>query len=531
MRKPFSRNQTTPKILIGTRGLFGLRKVKLPITAWNRHQGIFGKTGKGKSSYIVSLASQLIYASNTPSHHAQHGVCVIDPHGDMVTDLIGLLASYPKERPWLSVPANRQRVLYIDPHSEYVAPLNPLLADNMHPYQIAQSVIEVMRRVWYDELKSAPRLVNMALYSLWVLTIHQLSIMELPLLLTHQDYRDRLLATLDATPVLAFWRTRFQSWHADAHPQMVAQLLKIDQIRAFWHDRFEKWPPRERPQMIESLLNKITELTMNPYIAPMLGAPAFLNPRHTMDDAQIVLINLAIDPRSKTILGSLFLTLYEMSALSRENLRKEKRTPCYLFVDEAQKFTAAPGSSQTFGEILSEARKYRLHLIFGTQGWDSIVSSARLAGAVEQVDLLSMFGTGAMTAKMLSMQTHQANPELVKHVVDDPDAQQRSHPQYHSVVEQEQMAIQQIQHRKARDILVKLPDTDALVELKTPTIPKPRVSWAQIERIKTALAQQSGRPRHELEREIKERSHSSESTSQPTAPHQGSDDFWDDEQA
>ena len=428
-------HESAPTICIGTRWPFGLGKVHVPLDTWNRHQAIFGKTGKGKSSYMISLAHQLIHASSNPvakrgvgiakkKPHVRHGVVFIDPHGDAVSELISLLASYPKKRPWLSIPENRERIIYIDPRSKYVVPFNPLLAKGMNPYTVAQTVIEGLRRVWYAELRNAPRAVNLALFSLLVLIQNKQSIIELPRLLTNQEYRERLLGQ-----------------------------VTDDQILEFWHGRFDQWSPRERPIMIESLLNKTTELAMNPYLSKMMGADDFLHPREVMDKGQIVLVNLAGDSMTKNLLGALLLSFFEQAALSREDMLKEDRLRCYLFIDEAQKFTATEGSVATFGEILSECRKYGLSFLFGSQGYDSMVSGRRLSGSLEQVGLMTTFGTGRQSAQILAPQMYQLDPERVKHVVDDPDAQQRTHPTFFSVTDSLEVASQQIQRLKSREIL------------------------------------------------------------------------------
>lgn len=478
----FSRVGKEPEtICLGTRWPFGLGKVRVPIATWERHQAIFGKTGKGKSSYMISLALDLIHASGGTQKNGhsdgtgqqpRHGVVFIDPHGDAVSELIALLASYPKRRPWLAVAANRRRVIYIDPRSESIVPFNPLVAQNMHPYVIAQSVIEGLRRVWYEELRHAPRAVNLALFSLLVLIENKQSLMELPRLLTNKEYRDGLLAQ-----------------------------VTDEQNLEFWHERFEQWSPRERPLMIEGLLNKATEIAMNPYLSKMMGAPGFLNPREVMDSGRIVLVNLAGDSMTKNLLGALLLSFFEQAALSREDVPKDKRRRCYLIIDEAQKFTATEGSVATFGEILSECRKYGLSLIFGTQGYDSMMSSNRLAGSLEQVGLLTTFGTGRQSAQILAPQMHQLDPEAIKHEVEDPEAQARTHPTYFSVADSLEVASQQIQRLKSREILVKLPDSDDLIKLKTPTVPKPRIGAGELEQYKRVLASQYGCPRQEFGKE------------------------------
>ena len=79
-----------PMLTLGTSGLFGWHKVRVPLSTLDTHLYVAGKTGMGKSSFLLSLADQLI--------RANQGVGLIDPHGDLVSDLLATLASYPQKR-------------------------------------------------------------------------------------------------------------------------------------------------------------------------------------------------------------------------------------------------------------------------------------------------------------------------------------------------------------------------------------------------------------------------------------------------
>jgi hypothetical protein len=452
----FHRHRHT--VCIGTRGPFGLCKVRLPLAALDTHLYLVGKTGKGKSSYLLSLALQLITQGE--------GVGVIDPHGDLVTDLIATLASYPRPRPWLTLPHHRQRVGYLDPRSEYVVPFNPLAARQAEPYVIAQGVTEAFRRTWSAELAAAPRFANLALYSLLVLIENRLSLLELPRLLTDKAFREHLLTHV-------------------SNPE----------LPAFFHTRFDRWG-KEAPLMIESLLNKATALTLNPYLAPMLSAPECLSLQQVMDEGRVLLVNLRTpDEETRNLLGSLLMTAFEQAALAREAIPQHKRRRFFLIVDEFQKFTANEGSVTTLAEILSECRKYRLHLIFAHQSWGQLQSAARLAGALEQAQVQVAFGTGRQTAEALATSLYQPDPAQVKHVVADPDQQERSHPLFESLGTQLEMTVQRIMRLRRRRVLVKLPESEQVIELRTPTVPRPRLSRERLIQLQQQLAHQIGKPR------------------------------------
>jgi hypothetical protein len=84
-----------------------------------------------------------------------------------------------------------------------------------------------------------------------------------------------------------------------------------------------------------------------------------------MDEGKILIVNLSkglIGEENTMLLGSLVVTKIQLAAMSRADMPVEKRTPFYLYIDEFQTF-----STESFANILSEARKYNLNLIITHQ--------------------------------------------------------------------------------------------------------------------------------------------------------------------
>jgi hypothetical protein len=459
-----------PRIELGSRDPFGLFKVALPLVNFDTHLYCVGKTGKGKSSFLTSLAYQLITQDQ--------GVGLIDPHGDLVTDLIAYLASYPVKRPWLADPENRKRIIYFDPlRTDYAMSFNPLAIKRDGAYVSAKSVLEAIRRVWHEELRIAPRFNNLGVHSFMVLVENGLSLIELPRFLTDEDYQRQLLAK-----------------------------VKNERVLDFFHDRFAKWG-KEAPLMIESLLNKTTEFTLNEFLYPVTCGSGCLDLRQIMDEGKILLVNLRTkDETTKLLLGSLLMAMIEQATLTREEIPKERRRPFFLLVDEFQKFCANAGSVVTLAEFLSECRKYGLRVIFAHQSWAQIEDFGRLAGAIEQAQVRVSFGVGRKTAQAIVGEMYTPDPEKIKHEVEDEAQQVRTHPQYSPIGEQFEMFTQELQRSKRRYMKLQLPEREGVWSVRTLEVPKPRVSAEQVEQVKTSLArQQPGRPRAELIREIEER--------------------------
>jgi hypothetical protein len=125
-----------------------------------------------------------------------------------------------------------------------------------------------------------------------------------------------------------------------------------------------------------------------------------------------------------------------------------------------------------------------------------------MQGALENAKLKVVFGTGRQTAQALASQLYLPDPEAVKHVVEDAEQQARSHPLFENLYNQAEMAVQELMRLKSRHVIVKLPDSDRLYNLKTPTVAGTVTSRSRLDEIKRVLARQSGRTCAELTREL-----------------------------
>ena len=84
-----------------------------------------------------------------------------------------------------------------------------------------------------------------------------------------------------------------------------------------------------------------------------------------MDNQKILLVKIAkglLGEENASLLGSMIITNLYQAAMSRADILEKDRKDFYLYVDEFQNFT-----TDTFDEILSEARKYRLNLTIANQ--------------------------------------------------------------------------------------------------------------------------------------------------------------------
>jgi DNA helicase HerA-like ATPase len=446
-------------LVLGSIDPFGWFRFRLSENDRVTHAYIIGVTGKGKSRLLQHLLFQDIVSGR--------GCGLLDPHSDLADDLLRYLAGHSR-----GAATQWGRIVYFDPSREdYLIPFN-VLATGFSPYETATNVVEAMRRTWPKALEEAPRFANIALASILTLIHNGQTLVELPRLLINAAYRAELCRNLVDAELLSFWR-----------------------------DRYEKWG-REQPLMIESVLNKVTAFTLNPTLRLILGARENgLNFRKIMDEGQVLIADLGrVDGETRRLLGSLIVTGIEQAALSRKDEPRRKRLPFYSYIDEFQDFVANEGSALTLAQILSEARKFGLHLTLAHQTLGQM-TSLRMRAALGNIQTKIVFGVDREDAEILARKLFQVDGEEVKHTVEDEDQQERSHPVFYSLSEQWEKSTQSVQNLPPRWAWVKTAE-GKVAKIRTITMRDRACSDATLSELKRILARRGGRARGQLQAEI-----------------------------
>ncbi|MBI3733718.1 MAG: type IV secretion system DNA-binding domain-containing protein [Chloroflexi bacterium] len=366
-------------------------------------------------------------------------------------------------------------MIYLDPaRRDYLIPFN-VLSTGQPPYATAMNVIEALRRTWPESLREAPRFTNLMLAALLVLIANQLTLVELPRLLTDQPFRETLLDRADDP-----------------------------ELTSVFHERLDKWG-RERALILESILNKVSAFALNPSLRLMLGQRENrLDFRRMMDEGQVLIVNLGhCDGETRRLLGSLITTLVEQATLARASLPAQTRRPFYFYLDEFQDFCANASSTTTLAQVLSESRKFGLHLTLAHQTLGQLLGE-RLRAALGNIGTKVVFQVDRVDAEMLAPKLFVAGGEQVKHEVEDEAHQPRSHPIYYALTEEWEQAIRALQHLPPRTCWVKRPGR-GVVKLHTITMLQARQSGDALEQLVRGLARQSGEACEVLERTLDQR--------------------------
>jgi hypothetical protein len=359
------------------------------------HKHILGLTGTGKSVFLANLFTQMVEQGIAAS--------LVDPHSDLADDVLTLLS----RRGLLD------NVYHVDfGRTDAYLPFNILQQPSARdPQHIAKTIVDAFQRSWPALAGgAAPHFENLLLSGSMVLIANNLPITAMLQLLTDETFRD-----------------------------MSLRKVSDPQVLNYFHHRFARWG-RETADKVESTLNKVYNLTFSLPLRYTLGqAENRLDFRRIIDSGTSVIYDLGgIDADAQTFLGSLLMLGYEQAALSRKRDLGAPRRQHQLLIDEAMRF--ADKSQQSMTTMLSETRKYGLFLTMAHQTFSpedeqlrrSLGNALRIAFRVNREDAL-----------WLAPQFAHFDPHHQKHVVEDPHAEERTHPLFSGVQEQyEEMAVE-----------------------------------------------------------------------------------------
>ncbi len=315
---------------------FRNQKTRFGIKAKDRskHMYVIGKTGMGKSTLLENLAIQDI--------QNDEGLIFIDPHGSTAVKLLEY------------VPHHRvDDVVYFAPHdTDFPIAFNVLeTVSKERRNAVAGGLMSAFKKIWVDSFSSRMEyLLNYTLLAL--LDVPGSTLLGINRLLSDKQYRKYVVDKVEDTLVKNFWLTEFEKYSTSYATEAVAPIQ-----------------------------NKVGQFIASPMIRNIVGQEvSTIDFRTFMDQKKIVIINISkgiIGPENMRLLGGMLITKIQLAAMSRANLDEDalKRIPnTYLYVDEFQNF-----ANESFAEILSESRKYKLCLTVANQYIDQMTEEVRNA--------------------------------------------------------------------------------------------------------------------------------------------------------
>lgn len=318
-----------------------------------RHVYVVGKTGMGKTTLLENMVLHDIYAG--------HGVAYIDPHGDTADNLLDF------------IPPHRVKdVVYFNPSDlDYPIGFNILeVRDEAQKHLVASGLMGVFKKIW--EGVWSPRMEYILLNCiLAMLEVPNSTMMGIARILADKDYREEIVAQ-----------------------------IKDPVVKSFWVNEFAGYSDRFASEAVAPVQNKVGQFLSAGIVRNIVAQQkSTIDLRSIMDENKILICNLSkglIGEDNSKLLGGMIITRLQLSAMQRVDMLEHMRPDFYLYVDEFQNF-----ATESFANILSEARKYRLNLITAHQYIEQLDETVA-AAIFGNVGTIISFRVGSQDAETLA---------------------------------------------------------------------------------------------------------------------------------
>jgi len=313
---------------------------------------ILGKTGTGKTVLLEHLLIETIRRGG--------GCALLDPHGDLAERLLAFVPRSRVNDVVLFEPADAQSAVGMNLLEAVAIGERPL---------VAAGVLSVFRKMYAEYW--GPRMEHI--------------------------FRNTLLALLDVrgSTLLGVPRMLIE----DRYRERVIRQSKDPLVHFFWTREFPMYPKPFLAEIVAPVLNKVGALLVSPAVRNIVGQHrSTIHPREIMNRGQILIANLGkgrIGEDASKLLGAALVTKFQLAAYGRSDMSEAERRPFLLVIDEFSSFV-----TESFVEILAEARKYGLALVVAHQYLAQLDPALR-AAVLGNAGTLVLFRIGAEDALVI----------------------------------------------------------------------------------------------------------------------------------
>lgn len=308
------------------------------------HAWVIGKTGQGKSTFLVNSAIQDILNGE--------GIAFIDPHGDAID---AIMRHVPPDR-----------LILLDPSvMDNPIGINPLHNVTDVPF-VASAIVDTFKSIWGHSW--GPQLEQYLYNGIAALSeMQDGTLLGLKYLITSKKYRHRVISSIIDPIIKDFWDMDFE----------------------------ELMPDKEKRQNTLSTLNKIGALISDPKIRNVIGQPlSTIDFKDIIDNKKCLLVRLPqgkLGIQKASMLGALIMAQLHLAALSRDT-----RNPFHIYADEAHNY-----GTSTIAEMLSGVRKFNVSLVLAHQYIDQLSPSLQSA-FIGNVGTIVSFKIGITDAEVVA---------------------------------------------------------------------------------------------------------------------------------
>src|SRR3989344_875019 len=266
--------------------LFGIKR-----NDRRQHVYVVGKTGTGKSALLNNFIVQDIMNGE--------GLCVVDPHGELVE---GILKKIPESR--------MEDVIYFNPaDTDYHIGFNVLeLPDPKYKHLVASGLMSIFTKIWSNVWSARMEyIMNNAILAL--LETPGSTILGITRILVDKDYRQKIISNV-TDPV----------------------------VKAFWINEFESWRDQFRNEAIAPIQNKVGQFLSTNLIRNVVGQrKSTIDIFSLMNEKKVFLVNVSkgrIGEDNSALLGAMLITKIQLSAMERVRIPEDERKDFFLYVDD-----------------------------------------------------------------------------------------------------------------------------------------------------------------------------------------------------
>jgi hypothetical protein len=293
------------------------RPIALRVPDARHHLHVLGATGSGKSTLLGTML--------LADAEAGRGIVLIDPKGDLVTDILSRLPASAGDR-----------IVLFDATSRSRPPcLNPL--DGEETDLTVDNLVSVFRRVY--SAFWGPRTDDVMRASCLTLRAQQgvATLADLPKLLADPAFRSRVTAGITDPVLRGFW-----SW-------------------------YEELTDSQRSQVISPLMNKLRAFLLRPFVRDAIAAGPSTVDINAVLDGGICLVRIpkgSLGEETTRLVGSLVVARTWQATTGRARTPQHQRRDASLVIDECHNFLNLPYPIE---DMLAEARGFRLAITLAHQ--------------------------------------------------------------------------------------------------------------------------------------------------------------------
>ncbi|MFF1691588.1 MULTISPECIES: type IV secretory system conjugative DNA transfer family protein [unclassified Streptomyces] len=297
------------------------RTVGLAVPDARHHLHLMGATGSGKSTLVAQLVLDDVSAGR--------GAIVIDPKGDLVTDLLHRLP-----------PACADKLVVIDPDDTHTPPCLNVL-DGADIDVVVDNITGIFRRIfsafWGPRTDDIMRAACLTLLRHAQATNRLVTLADIPRLLGESAYRIRMIPTIKDPVLKGFW---------------------------LWYESLSE---PSRAAVVGPIMNKLRAFLLRSFARQTIASGESTFDLADVLDGGILLARLpkgALGEETTRLLGSFIVAKTWQATTGRARTAERDRIDASLYVDEAHNFLTLPYPLE---DMLAEARGYRLSMVLAHQ--------------------------------------------------------------------------------------------------------------------------------------------------------------------